>query len=271
MFTLLILMIFQWSLEAVKWKILLQTSFSLSFRAAFWAVFRGIAVSVVTPNRMGEFLGRILHLPKSQMIQGMGWTFISNLAQLLVTLVVGSTSLFLIQDDWKDFFKNSEWSWVNDMALIVSVIISCIALLTYWGAPALLKRFSKFSPRLSENLQMLGATPNKVLFVVLLISVLRFSVFVFQYWIFFVAMEIPMSYIELLVTLSVLFLLLAVIPTFTILELGLRWQFALLLFASFQEYHVSILFIITWIWGINFIIPSILGALDFLRYRPFKN
>lgn len=265
-----VLMGLQWSIEAFKWKTLLSSSLKLPFRDAFSAVFRGIAVSVVTPNRVGEFVGRVLHLPKAHLVQGVGWTFICNLAQLVVTLFMGTVAVFLLDEELNSIFKKTEWSGFIDLAAVISLSALLIAFLIYWGAPWVIQQFTKRSTRLPARLYILEETPKNRLIVVLGLSFLRFSIFVFQYWVFFWAMDISIAYIDLLLRLSVLFLWLAVIPTFTVLELGLRWQFALLLFSAWQVFHLSILFIVTAIWCINFILPAMFGALDLIRYRPFK-
>jgi hypothetical protein len=265
-----VLMGLQWSIEAFKWKTLLSSSLKLPFRSAFTAVFRGIAVSVVTPNRVGEFVGRVLHLPKEHVVQGVGWTFICNLAQLVVTLFMGTVAVFLLEDELNSIFKYTEWNGFIDLAAIISLSALLVAVLAYWGAPWVIQQIAKRSPLLSNRLHVLEETPKNQLIVILGLSFLRFSIFVFQYWVFFWALDISIEYMDLLLKLSVLFLWLAVIPTFTVLELGLRWQFALLLFSAWQEVHLSILLIVTAIWCINFILPAMLGAIDLIRYRPFK-
>ena len=90
------LMLLQWTLEAKKWQLLMKPIDEISMRTALSAIFRGISFSMSTPNRLGEFAGRILFLPNSMRLAGTSLTFIGNFAQLIVTLIFGCASLFLI-------------------------------------------------------------------------------------------------------------------------------------------------------------------------------
>lgn len=88
------LMIIQWVIEAKKWQLLMKPVSDISLMKAAKAIFSGIAFSIATPNRVGEFAGRILHLPPDSRLQGTSFTFIGNLAQLIATIVCGGFALF---------------------------------------------------------------------------------------------------------------------------------------------------------------------------------
>src|SRR4051812_44001053 len=51
-----VLMIVNWSFEAIKWKVSIQNLQNISFFKAFKAVLSGVSFSVSTPNRIGEYL-----------------------------------------------------------------------------------------------------------------------------------------------------------------------------------------------------------------------
>ncbi|HET9430922.1 MAG TPA: hypothetical protein VFO70_07085, partial [Chitinophagaceae bacterium] len=57
-----LLMLANWSLEAIKWKISVRPIQEISFFRSFKAVLSGISFSVSTPNRVGEYLGRVLYM-----------------------------------------------------------------------------------------------------------------------------------------------------------------------------------------------------------------
>src|SRR5215208_118256 len=50
------LMIVNWSIEAIKWKLSVQRVQPVSFVKSFCAVLSGVSFSVSTPNRVGEYL-----------------------------------------------------------------------------------------------------------------------------------------------------------------------------------------------------------------------
>ena len=55
-----LLMPFNWALETEKWRQLTSNFEPISFGKAYKAIFAGVLFSVFTPNRVGEYGGRIL-------------------------------------------------------------------------------------------------------------------------------------------------------------------------------------------------------------------
>ena len=68
------------------------------------AVFLGITVSIFTPNRIGEFGGRIFCLKSADRIKGVIITILGNVAQLLVTIIFGSIAFLFYIKRFDSFF-----------------------------------------------------------------------------------------------------------------------------------------------------------------------
>ena len=60
---------------------------------------------------------------------------------------------------------------------------------------------------------------------------------------------------------------LAIVPTFSFLELGLRWEFALLLMGALTENALGIAVSVTAVGLINLMLPAAVGAIGLIRYR----
>ena len=58
----LALVLANWSVEAVKWKFLIQRLEPITFTASLKSILAGISASLVTPNRAGEFIGKLFFL-----------------------------------------------------------------------------------------------------------------------------------------------------------------------------------------------------------------
>ena len=78
-----------WGLETEKWRRLLRPELVLSFRRARAGIFTGISVSLFTPNRIGEYGGRLLLIPAAKSWLGLAATLIGNMAQWVVLLLGG--------------------------------------------------------------------------------------------------------------------------------------------------------------------------------------
>ena len=88
------LMIINWSIEALKWKISIQKVQPVSFSRSFSAILSGVSFSVSTPNRIGECLGRILYIEEGNRLRVISLTIVSSISQLIITLFAGSAGLF---------------------------------------------------------------------------------------------------------------------------------------------------------------------------------
>ncbi|MEQ1625417.1 MAG: hypothetical protein ABL870_12035, partial [Sediminibacterium sp.] len=122
----------------------------------------------------------------------------------------------------------------------------------------------KFFLEKMENLH------NKELTRILLLSVLRYVVFLVQYLLLLKIFGVEASWQVLLCLVSVLFMLMAMIPTIALAELGIRGKLSLELFGLVTSQQLSILAVSAGIWIINLIIPAVLGTVFLLGLRLFK-
>lgn len=68
---------------------------------------------------------------------------------------------------------------------------------------------------------------------------------------------------------SIFFLWLALGPTITLFELGLRWEYSILLLGTMSDNVVGIYATATAIWLLNLVLPALLGSLSVLSVRKF--
>ncbi|RZL30235.1 MAG: hypothetical protein EOO96_18535, partial [Pedobacter sp.] len=85
-----ILMLFNWGLEAVKWKQLIQRVEQISLWRSIESVFCGLTWAVFTPNRLGEYGGRVFFLSPKRRIIGVVAMTVGNIGQLVLTNVFGA-------------------------------------------------------------------------------------------------------------------------------------------------------------------------------------
>ena len=113
-----LLMFLNWGIEALKMKYLLQPLEKISFLKSLKSVFAGCSITMLTPNRTGEFGGRILFLKPQNRIKAISVNIIGSISQLAVTMILGSISfyyfLFLLKSTANEksigFSSNAFWS-----------------------------------------------------------------------------------------------------------------------------------------------------------------
>ena len=269
----IVLMLIQWAIEAVKWRELFAGICRIKWQDAFLAVFSGLAISLLTPNRTGEFAGRIIYLSAHHRLQGTAYTMVSNLAQLVVTLCAGSLAL-LFQDGLVDAtLEPFGLASVRRILDWLAPIMTIVTLVIYFKGTNVLGKLWKvrFLGRFRNQICAIDSLSFQTLFRVLFWSMLRYLIFIVQYWVLLMITNRDISFANLSILLAIMFLWLAIIPTFSIAELGLRWQFALLLFAPLAADKLGILFAVTAVWFINFILAAALGTIAVSFYKPFAS
>ena len=114
-----LLLFINWGLETLKWQLLIQQFEEIKFLDALKAVFSGVTLSIITPNQIGDFAGRVIHLKILNKIKGSLVTVIGHTAQSLVTAVFGMYALlafaaksrflclYLLEIHCASFFSNA--------------------------------------------------------------------------------------------------------------------------------------------------------------------
>ena len=110
----------------------------------------------------------------------------------------------------------------------------------------------------------------QLLLHILLLSILRYLVFLVQYFLLFSLFDIALPFVIIASVVSVLFLVLAVIPSIALVEVGLRGEIGLQLMGMFTANVLGVGLTVASIWFINLVLPAIAGSVLFLGIKVFK-
>ena len=267
-----LLMLVNWGIEARKWQVLMKPLQRLSFWRSFKAILTGVSFAMNTPNRIGEYGGRILFVDEGNRLRSVSLTIAGSFSQLLITLVLGVIGLFVLSDEFlSSSYVSSLSIWFKFIKMIM-VVITLICLMVYFRISWIIKGVEKL-PGISgivKHIAVLEDLSVTILLRVLSLSLMRFLVFIIQYNLLLHVMHVEIGWWDGIWVVAVLFLWLAIWPTITILELGFRWQYSLLLFSLFSNNVVGIYAVATAIWLINLVLPALAGSLFLLGLRIFK-
>jgi Lysylphosphatidylglycerol synthase TM region len=265
-----VLMVINWSIEAWKWRLSVRRIQAVSFGKAFRAILSGVSFSVSTPNRVGEYFGRVLYMDEGNRLRAISLTVVGSMSQLIITLAAGLTGLF--------FMKKSLATAAMDTSLWLQVLQFGVAivLLIVVGVYFRLSLLAGLVDRLRNrkwswiviSLQEVDAT---LLLKLLSLSAIRYLVFGVQYFLLFRLFEVNVAWWSCFWAVSVIFLVLAIIPTFAIAELGLRGKISLKLLGTLSANSLGISIATATIWVINLVVPAIAGSLLILSIKIFKN
>ena len=270
-----ILMFVNWGFEARKWQVAMRHLQSMSLWQSYKAIFTGTTMASFTPNRTGEYVGRVLYVDEGKRLQAVPVTIVCSMAQLQVTLYTGIIAMFTLEEVVANLLA---WDRAvvlfSQTLLYVALGVSVLLTLIYFRIGWFARKVHSWRPRLKwiryiEVIEQLNAT---ILLRILSLSVCRYLVFVLQYYLVFRVFEVQVSWAECLMAISVLFLLLAIIPSFTFLtDLGIRWKAGIEIVSIFSSNTVGIFATAFTIWVFNLIIPALIGSLLILGIRIYKN
>ncbi|MBC7829555.1 MAG: flippase-like domain-containing protein [Chitinophagaceae bacterium] len=267
------LMLVNWGIEARKWQLAISQVQIVSFPKAFKAIFTGTTLAFFTPNRMGEYMGRILYIRKGNRIKAISLTIVCSMAQLLVTLSAGLIGLSFV----KSYIISSSnissvKSWI-ELSMVITAGAVLILGLLYFRLRWLTKLVQR-TPRINKYVAYIRVLDNfnaTILLRILSLCVLRYAVFVLQYFLFFQVFDVEINWWQTFWSISVVFLILAVVPSIALLtELGIRWKASIELVALFSTNITGILATSLAIWIINLVIPALIGSLLILGIKFFK-
>ena len=262
----LLLMLLNWTLEALKWKYLLSSFQHISFHKALKAILGGLTIAVVTPARIGEIGGRILFLKNNRM-KGLLTSIIGSISQLCTTIIMGliAATFFVVY-----VLK------FNSIFLIGIPFLICLILLLFFNLnkfDKILIRF-RFTKRLGRIIKVSKfykiLADKKVLSVALTFSFIRYIIFAVQYLLLLKIFGLQIAVPEAIAVIGSIFLLQTIIPTPAIAELGIRNGLAVFLFSFLTNSTESVIAAATSIWIINLLIPATFGSFFVIRQKIVK-
>jgi len=259
-----VLMIINWSIEALKWKLMMRKLEAVPFSRALSAVFSGLTISFFTPNRIGEYAGRIFHLHSANRIKGTLVTILENLSQLIVTIAIGSISLLLYLNKFTEL--HTYLLWVTGVILL---LFSGTLIFLFLEVPLLdevalkMKRLKKFS----GYLEVLSEYKRRELVVILGLALLRYFVFTVQFIILLGVFGVHGPFAEEILLINMVFFVMTLIPTFALAEIGVRGAVATYFLSKLSVDSLAILNASVSLWLINLVIPAIAGIIFIFQFR----
>ncbi len=272
--TVMVLVFINWGIEARKWQLLVRSLQPINLFVAFKSVLAGVTLSINTPNRMGEYAARILFVKEGNRIKAISLSIVGSMSQLIITLLMGCGGLIYIIVT-KQASVNSvmglSFFWIKTL-LFLAALAAGILMLLYFKLSWMVKIIEKIPPFLkyAHYISVLEEFHAKVLLRLLSLSLVRYLVFVIQYILLLQVLNVEISWIQGFWIISILFLVLAIIPSFAIADLGIRGKFSTELLTLYSANTIGIIGTTFGIWFINLFIPALAGSILILGIKIFK-
>lgn len=255
---LLILTGFNWFFEILKWKILVRFIKPISFKNALEQTLGALTASLFTPNRIGDYGAKALYYPHQLRKKIMLLNVAGNMIQMTITVVFGSIGLYLIHSTYGINFN------IFRMSRFLTVI-GVITILTSFGLKQNKYRIKGFS--VERLLSFFKNIPTTIIRSTVLLAFIRYMVFSFQFYCLLHIFGTHLSYCEAMVFITSMYLIASIIPSIFIFDVLIKGSIAVYLFSILGIDDLTILSIVTLMWLLNFMIPSLCGSYFVLNFK----
>lgn len=245
--------------ESLKFRQLIRQFAPLSFWRTFKSILAGTTIAIFTPNRVGEYGGRLLFVESEHNWKTVIATMVGSLAQLLALLSFG-----LFGSVW--FASQMLSPEPAILALMVSLGGLLIGLLVFaFFNIDLLVPLAKRIPgiyRFQKHFKHLLVLKNYTraeLRRALFFAMLRYFTYSLQYYFLLKFYAIPAPFIIGMAGIATIFFVQASIPLPPLMGLLARGEIALFVWGMFSQNEVDILAATFSLFVINIAVPALLG------------
>jgi hypothetical protein len=265
------LMFINWALEAQKWRLLVVKYEPISFFMALEAIFTGVTISIFTPNRIGEYAGRVFHLENADLIKASLASVIGSIAQLMATIIFGVLGLLYIFPVYIASFKiigHIQYLIITVLTILI-LVFSVVVFINSFIFTGIIKKI-KLLGRLRKYGKIFSYYTKGELGLLLSLSSLRYLVFSIQFLLLLHIFEVSIPLFDGLMMVFSTFLVLAIIPTISIAELGIRGSVAIFFFGMLSGNNLGIITASFALWLINLALPDVIGSFFVFNLKFFR-
>jgi hypothetical protein len=250
-----LLMPLNWWTEWRKWTLSLEcTDVNSEKSTNFQSFLAGMITGMLTPNMLGNFIGRVLYYERKYRIHLTLLTFIGSMSQFVITMFVGAMGIILLQ----------KMPVTNDLGVLTYIIISMtsLAFLFFYFRLEWLLKFMRKRTFVDGLLSILAKYKNLRLRM-LFLALIRHIVFTLQFACVLYAFGIEINAIRILWIWQFYFWI-TLAPSLFLGKLGVRESVAIWVFTAAGIAEVSVLLSAFSIWVMNLFVPTVL-SLVFLK------
>lgn len=275
-----LLMPFNWILEALKWRLFLSEEHQLSWLQALTAVLSGLTFSLFTPNRTGDYIGRIVAVKADKNGPVLVATLAGSLCQLSVLLFFGWLGLLyfvpqILPNSWQDYKVFLIIGFGGTIGLIF-LIIYIQRIFSFAFRQKILHRYKDTWKR---YVGLFEAFHWRTFLWALLIAGFRYGLYVSQYVLMLYSCKIEVPLDMAYAGIATIFLVQTSIPLPPAIGLLARGEIALLVWSPYSDDPIRILVASFGLFVINLALPSLIGLgaimkiniLQSLGYEQTKN
>ncbi|WP_299354921.1 hypothetical protein [Mucilaginibacter sp.] len=266
MSTVVLLMFANWLVECLKWQHLTRKLAPINLWKAIECVFFGLTWAIFTPNRIGEYGGRVMFLPPRKRIHGIFAMAVGSFGQNVITNVLGASATIWFAYTFLDLN-----TWALLAILLIALVIIGLFLVLYFNIKWLVWLLNKvsFLKKYHRFFDIMGTYKFGELINIMCFCLARFFIFSFQYYLVIHLLIPYIPFHDVILMVFIVFFIQSALPSLDLLDVPVRATAAATLFAYVTHQQIAVIAAFTSIWFINLIIPAILGSAFVFKLKFF--
>jgi hypothetical protein len=238
-------------LEILKWQNLVEIVERISLYTATKQVLAGVTAGLFTPNGIGEYAGKALYFPKSETKRILFLNLICNGIQLIIAILFGLIGLLYL-------------GYCYSFLIIIFIVLLVSFLFLTKNAT-----IKGYSVRLF--IEKITGIPKEIHRKNLLLAIARYITFSHQYYFLFLLFGVKIDYFTLMATITAVYFIASSLPSFQFLDFIVKGSVAIWFFNKLNIDDYIILFISTFMWMTNVVLPVLIGSYFVLIFKPKRN
>jgi len=238
----------------------MRHSWQASWSRVAKAVLAGISISLITPNRVGEYGGRAILAPQNQTATVILTSIIGGFCQWLAFIICGWPAFI--------YLLSQKGQWSETWLCIVAAIVPIAVLILFFAAAPIFKflmtlnigQHRKWIRWLRLKIRSLQHIKQSELLRAWLLALLRLCVYTTQYLLLLWFFDISLSFWLGVSGIFSIFLIQAGIPLPPGLDVITRSELAIWIWGSQFVNPIGILSATFSLYLLNLIVPALLGS-----------
>ena len=251
-------------LEAYRWHLLVRRiAPEVRFPQTLAAVLSGYPLGLVTPGRVGDYVGRAFYLRHAGKLELAALTFAERMATLACSLVVGFAALvpfLMLRTDVPTIaWATTLWAGLASAALLVYLVLH----------PRMARRLldAVLPDRFSSYLAFLDAFDRRDARTLLGLSAVRYGIFSLQFVCLVFAFAPAAAWLLTVGGVALVFFAKSAIPSFTLADLGIREGAAVYFMTALGIAGAAAFNAAFLLFCVNILLPSLVGVPFILKLR----
>ncbi|WP_395052190.1 hypothetical protein [Flavobacterium sp.] len=243
--------------EILKWQNLAQVVKPITINEATKQVLAALTLGVFTPVGVGEYAGKALYFEKKDTKKIIFLNLICNGIQIVATGIFGIIGMILLHLNCAQCDKNiGFWSFG-----IIIITISFF-LLSYFTKKIKIKGYS-----IEDLIEKINEIPKKIHRKNLILGFCRYLIFSHQYYFLFLAFDVNLPYTTLMATITTVYFLASIVPSFQFLDFALKGSLAIYFFGLLGVNEWIVVFVTMLMWFLNVVMPVVFGSYYVMTFK----